>query len=72
MEDKLTPPELSPNTNEELPGKAKEKGLVVAAAVLLLLSKGVDNEPPNVEEGDGFVVVTDATPAVDWGEEEAA
>jgi hypothetical protein len=70
MEDKLTPPELSPNTNEELPDKAKEKGLVVVAAVLLL-SKGVDNEPPNVEEVDGFVVVTDATPAVDWGEEEA-
>ena len=71
MEDKLAPPDLSPNTNEELPGKAKEIGLVVAVAELVL-SKGVDSEPPNPERGDGFVVVvvTDAAPAVDWGEEE--
>ena len=71
MEDKLTPPDLSPNTNEELPGKAKEIGLVVAVAELVL-SIGVDSEPPNPERRDGFVVVTDAAPAVDWGEEEEA
>lgn len=73
MEDKLVPPDLSPNTNEELPGKAKEIGLVVAAAELVL-SEEVDSEPPNVERRDGFVVVvvTDTVPAVDWGEEEEA
>lgn len=68
MEDKLTPPDLSPNTSKVLPGMVKEKGLVVALPVL---SRGVDNEPPSVEREDGFVVATDATPVVDWGEEEA-
>lgn len=67
MEDKLTPPDLSPNTNEVLPGMAKEKGLVVAVA--LVLSKGVDSELPSDDTEDGFAVVTDAVTEVDWGEE---
>ena len=68
MEVKLTPPDLSPNTSEELPGTAKGKGFDVAE---LVLSTGVDSELPSIEREGGFVVITGAAPVVDWEGEEA-